>query len=247
MDDPEPLKPDDWDEDAPSRDPGRGRGEGVGWLDDESWGLRIRTRRSRENWDADEDGDWEAPVVPNPACAEAPGCGEWTRPTKYNPDYKGKWYPPMIDNPAYKGPWVPRKIPNPNFFEDESRSRASGRLARCALEIWTMSSGLVVDNVLVAADEKAALELGDRLAPEARPHQEDRRREREKERGAFSASVCWVLRARRKNHRRASDFAADLLPRSRRSPRTSPSRSCRTSGSPSSACSPSSPLVARSS
>ena len=55
-----------------------------------------------EDWDEDEDGEWEPPKVPNPACEAAPGCGEWTRPSKLNPDYKGPWYPTMIDNPEYK-------------------------------------------------------------------------------------------------------------------------------------------------
>jgi hypothetical protein len=35
-----------------------------------------------EDWDDEEDGDWEPPRVPNPKCKEAPGCGEWKRPTK---------------------------------------------------------------------------------------------------------------------------------------------------------------------
>lgn len=35
-------------------------------------------------------------------CKDAPGCGEWKRPTKPNPDYKGKWSAPLIDNPEYK-------------------------------------------------------------------------------------------------------------------------------------------------
>ena len=71
-----------------------------------------------EEWDDEEDGDWIAPTIRNPKCEEAPGCGEWKRPYKANPAYKGKWYAPMIDNPAYIGEWAPRKIPNPNYFED---------------------------------------------------------------------------------------------------------------------------------
>lgn len=43
-------------------------------------------------------------------CEEAPGCGEWVRPTKANPAYKGKWSAPLIDNPEYKGEWKPRQI-----------------------------------------------------------------------------------------------------------------------------------------
>lgn len=48
------------------------------------------------------DGEWEAPLVPNPACAHASGCGPWTQPMIPNPAYKGKWKPPMIDNPNYQ-------------------------------------------------------------------------------------------------------------------------------------------------
>ena len=33
------------------------------------------------DWDEDEDGDWEPPVVSNPACSKAPGCGVWKRPS----------------------------------------------------------------------------------------------------------------------------------------------------------------------
>lgn len=32
-----------------------------------------------EEWDDQEDGDWIAPTVPNPKCADAAGCGEWKR------------------------------------------------------------------------------------------------------------------------------------------------------------------------
>jgi len=39
------------------------------------------------DWDEDEDGEWEAPLVPNPKC-KAAGCGVWR--------------PPIIPNPAYK-------------------------------------------------------------------------------------------------------------------------------------------------
>ena len=43
-----------------------------------------------DDWDVDMDGDWEAPLVENPACAAAPGCGAWSKPIIDNPDYKGK-------------------------------------------------------------------------------------------------------------------------------------------------------------
>lgn len=48
------------------------------------------------------DGEWEAPLVPNPKCKTASGCGEWSPPLIDNPNYKGKWKPPMIENPNYQ-------------------------------------------------------------------------------------------------------------------------------------------------
>jgi|AntAceMinimDraft_12_1070368.scaffolds.fasta_scaffold82295_1 hypothetical protein len=65
----------------------------------------------------------------------------------------------MIANPAYKGPWAAAKIANPKFFEDKTPLKSIGRVGAVALEIWTMSKGLVVDNVLVSADEVAAGEM----------------------------------------------------------------------------------------
>merc|ERR1719231_1335766 len=46
-----------------------------------------------EDWDEDEDGAWEPPMIDNP-------------------DYKGEWKAPMVDNPEYKGAWVHPMIPN---------------------------------------------------------------------------------------------------------------------------------------
>ena len=57
------------------------------------------------DWDDEMDGDWEAPLLENPACKDAPGCGPWTKPTIDNPAFKGKWRAPMIANPSYKVGW----------------------------------------------------------------------------------------------------------------------------------------------
>lgn len=40
------------------------------------------------DWDEEMDGEWEAPLVDNPACAAAPGCGAWQPPSIANPNYK---------------------------------------------------------------------------------------------------------------------------------------------------------------
>lgn len=65
------------------------------------------------------DGEWEAPLVDNPACEGVSGCGPWKAPEIDNPDYKGKWRAPTIDNPNYQGKWKPRRIPNPHYFVDK--------------------------------------------------------------------------------------------------------------------------------
>ena len=83
-----------------------------------------------EEWDDEEDGDWVPPTVTNPKCADAPGCGEWNKPLKVNPAFKGKWFAPMIDNPEYKGEWAPRKIPNPDYFEDNEPVKSLSKIVR---------------------------------------------------------------------------------------------------------------------
>lgn len=64
--------------------------------------LASAEAKQPEDWDEEEDGVWEPPRIANPLCKDAPGCGEWTRPNKPNPAYKGKWVAPLIDNPDYK-------------------------------------------------------------------------------------------------------------------------------------------------
>ena len=76
------------------------------------------TAETPSDWDEEEDGAWEAPLIKNPDC-EKYGCGEWKAPTIQNPAYKGKWFAPKVDNPEYKGVWAPRKIDNPNYFVDK--------------------------------------------------------------------------------------------------------------------------------
>jgi calreticulin len=58
---------------------------------------RVLSRRS--DWDDEEDGEWEAPLIANP-------------------DYNGPWRAKRIDNPDYKGPWEHPTIPNPDYAED---------------------------------------------------------------------------------------------------------------------------------
>ena len=160
MADPEAKKPEDWDEDAPATIPDEDAVKPDDWLDDEPTEVEDDEAVIPEDWDVEEDGDWQPPMIPNPACAEVSGCGEWVRPEKSNPEYKGKWYPPMIDNPAYKGEWKPKQIPNPKYYDDKTPLANIGKIGAVGVEIWTMSSGLVIDNIAVDADIDAVKAFG---------------------------------------------------------------------------------------
>jgi len=158
IEDPEASKPDDWDEDAPRQIPDPEDEKPEAWMDDEPLQIPDPDASMPEDWDEEDDGEWEAPLVNNPAC-EAAGCGEWSPAMIENPDYKGKWYPPMIDNPDYIGEWKPKQIDNPAFFETENPFVELDSIAGVAIDIWTMQRGIEYDNVYVGVSEDAAYEL----------------------------------------------------------------------------------------
>merc|ERR1712226_583134 len=108
-----------------------------------------------DDWDEDMDGEWEAPLVPNPMCQSAPGCGSWKKPFIDNPLYKGKWFPPMINNPNYKGKWKPRKIPNPEYFHDDQPFKMTA-IGGLGIELWSMSSNLYFDNLIITDNTEIA-------------------------------------------------------------------------------------------
>jgi hypothetical protein len=157
--DPSAKKPADWDEDAPYEIVDEDAVKPEGWLDDESLTIPDPDATKPEEWDDQEDGEWIAPTVPNSKCAEAAGCGEWKRPFKANPDYKGKWYAPQIDNPAYKGVWAPRKIPNPGYFEDKAPVKSLAKIGGIGIELWTMTEDILFDNIYVGHSAEDAKKL----------------------------------------------------------------------------------------
>lgn len=155
--DPVASKPGDWDEDAPAQIVDDDAKKPDGWLDDEAEQVPDPDAKKPDNWDDSEDGAWEAPLVPNMKC-EAAGCGEWKRPMKENPDYKGKWKASMITNPKYIGEWKPKKITNPDYYEVTTPTLLG--IAGIAMEIWTMDHGVLFDNVWIGNDVDAAKRYG---------------------------------------------------------------------------------------
>ncbi|XP_030375550.1 calnexin-like [Scaptodrosophila lebanonensis] len=116
------------------------------------------TAQKPDDWDAEIDGEWEAPLVDNPACEKAAGCGKWKAPLIPNQEYKGKWRAPMIDNPNYQGKWAPRKIPNPDFYEDLKPFEMTP-INAVGLELWSMSSDILFDNLIITDDVDVAREF----------------------------------------------------------------------------------------
>merc|ERR1739845_118508 len=115
MDDPEDKKPDDWVEekrivDADAKQP--------------------------EDWDEEEDGEWEAPMIDNPA-------------------FKGEWTVKRISNPAYKGMWEARKIDNPEY-EDDDKIYSYPDFGFVGLDLWQVKGGTIFDNILLTDDKAEA-------------------------------------------------------------------------------------------
>merc|ERR1712159_298233 len=80
-----------------------------------------------EDWDAEEDGEWEPPMIDNPY-------------------YKGEWKAPMIDNPDYKGPWEHPMIPNKDYAPETYAKYKD--LTTVGFELWTVNGGSIFDNIL---------------------------------------------------------------------------------------------------
>lgn len=83
-----------------------------------------------EDWDTEEDGEWEAPMIDNPA-------------------YKGPWKPKMIENPEYKGEWKHPMIPNPDYTEDPNLHFRCDKCTHIGFELWQVTSGTVFDDIIV--------------------------------------------------------------------------------------------------
>lgn len=137
-------KPADWDEDAPMFIPDPDVEKPADWDEDTPDYIDDPEAEKPIDWDDEEDGEWVAPQVKNPACKDH-GCGPWEAPLIKNPDYKGKWVQPKIPNPDYKGEWQPRKIANPNYYEDSTPSNLEP-IGAIGLELWTMQSDILFDN-----------------------------------------------------------------------------------------------------
>jgi len=112
-------------------------------------------QKKPDDWNNEEDGKWEAPLIENPVC-QTIGCGEWKRRLMKNPLYKGKWAPRKIKNPEYKGPWSAKRILNPNYYEEKNPLGNLPNIGAIAFDLWTMAKDTFFDNILITNSEKVA-------------------------------------------------------------------------------------------
>ncbi|XP_072519938.1 calnexin isoform X3 [Salminus brasiliensis] len=149
------TKPHDWDDEAPQLIPDPTAQRPAGWIEEGEPFVPDPEAQPPHDWSEDMDGEWEAPLIANPACAEAAGCGPWKPPMVPNPAYKGKWKAPMIDNPNYQGKWQPRMIPNPAYFEDPQPFKMSP-VGAVGFELWSLTGDVLFDNILVCDNLETA-------------------------------------------------------------------------------------------
>jgi len=145
MADPEDVKPADWD-DVPEF-------------------IADPDAQKPEDWDDEDDGEWEAPSIPNP-------------------DFKGVWEAKQIPNPAYKGEWVHPMIPNPEYSED-NEIYAFSDFGVVGIDIWQVKAGSIFDNILITdsleeANEHASQTWGQLKDAEKKQLDEEKEVERKK-------------------------------------------------------------------
>jgi calreticulin len=118
-----------------------------------------------EDWDEEEDGEWEALMIPNP-------------------EYKGPWKPKMIANPDYKGEWEHPMVPNPDFKEDPNLHARCKDCSHVGFELWQVKSGTVFDDIIVTDSLEEAKEYAKKTFFAKQAGEKEMFEEAEKERQA---------------------------------------------------------------
>merc|ERR550534_608238 len=130
INDPDVSKPDDWVDDPMMVDPEDKEPED--WVVEET--IVDPDAEKPEDWDDEDDGDWEAPMIPNP-------------------EYKGPWSAKEIDNPDYKGPWEHPKIANPDYKEVTNPGHRLP-INFIGFDLWQVKSGTLFGDIIIADDEE---------------------------------------------------------------------------------------------
>jgi len=153
--DPAAKKPSDWVDLATIPDPEDKKPED--WVDGPAK-ITDPAASKPEDWDDEEDGEWEAPLIDNPA-------------------FKGEWKAKQIPNPAYKGVWEAPTIANPDYAEDPELYHVCKPCAAVGFELWQVKSGTIFEDIYV----------GDSVAEAEKFEDETFDAEKEAEKTAYDA------------------------------------------------------------
>jgi len=132
IDDPEDKKPSDWVEDSMMDDPEDKKPDD--WVTEKR--IVDEAAKKPDDWDDEEDGEWEPPMIDNPA-------------------FKGEWSVKRISNPAYKGFWEAKKIDNPEY-EDDNEVYKFDAFGFIGFDLWQVKGGTIFDNVIICDDKADA-------------------------------------------------------------------------------------------
>merc|ERR1712232_1445784 len=132
INDPDDKKPDDWVDDSMIDDPETKKPED--WVEEKR--IVDSEAKKPDDWDDEEDGEWEAPMIDNPA-------------------YKGEWQVKRISNPAYKGFWEAKKIANPEYEDDDMLYKYDD-FGFIGFDLWQVKGGTIFDNVIITDDVSEA-------------------------------------------------------------------------------------------
>lgn len=109
-------------------------------------------------WDDELLGEWTPPMIENPACRGAPGCGPYSPPLIANPKHKDNYVHPRVRNPKYRGTWEAPPIDNPSYFYDPEPYKHWPNITALGFELWSVDGEIGFNNILLANDEAAVLE-----------------------------------------------------------------------------------------
>jgi calreticulin len=122
------TKPDDWVESPNMPDPNSVKPDGY---DDIPSEIADPEASAPDDWDEEDDGEWEAPMIDNP-------------------EYRGPWSPKMIPNPDYKGTWVQPEIPNPDYkYDEKMHAVCANGCSHLGFELWQVKAGTIFDDILI--------------------------------------------------------------------------------------------------
>merc|ERR1711937_836844 len=148
IDDKTDKKPSDWVDEEMINDPDDVKPEGY---DDIPKEIADPEAKQPDDWDEEDDGEWEAPMIANP-------------------DYKGPWSAKRIKNPAFKGVWKPRQVPNPKYDENLV---TFPELTHVGFELWTVNNGTIFDNIYVGDSIEEANALAKETSDKTKGKEKD--------------------------------------------------------------------------